>query len=289
MGFTIFNYGWWDVPDYNPYYDEMMLSKDKNERNQWIEKAKSGEWYRINRAAAESDLEWRQEFEGAFDANKGNAFAARSIERVFARNYLEERSDPEGVISEWWTSEKKENRLYVTGCDLGQKNDSTVFVTYDITDYDPNDRDELGRFNPKSRAILVDYKYIEPGSAEWSEIEAAGRRHYLHWMPDAQHDGTGAGASYSEAMDQYSDEFIFTKNSKELIVNNIKHAFDYGAVKLPKIPRLFREHQRYIWEDKDIVQDTVMANGLAIDLFHTAGSGMVTGFTRVPFMAGANA
>jgi hypothetical protein len=37
---------------------------------------------------------------------------------------------------------------------------------------------------------------------------------------------------------------------------------------MPKIEELYAEHQRYIWDDKDIVQDTVMANGLAIHSFY---------------------
>ena len=40
MGFTIFNYGWWDVPDYNPFYAEMIAAgEDKIERKKWIDKA----------------------------------------------------------------------------------------------------------------------------------------------------------------------------------------------------------------------------------------------------------
>lgn len=284
MGFKTFDYKWWDVPDYNPFYDQMIAAKTSAEKYKWIEKAKTGQWYLLNRAS-KSDLAWRQEFEGAFDANIGNAFSTRSIERVFYRNYLKLAQDPENIVSEWWTSEKKDNRIYVTGVDLGRKNDPTVILTYDVTDYDPHLRDEHGRFT--SPAVLVDYKYIEGGSSEWSEIELIADKHYAYWKPDAQHDGTGTGDHFSEKMDGKSEPFMFTKQSKEAIVRSIQHAFDYGAVKLPKIPRLFREHQRYIWDDKDIIQDTVMANGLAIDLFHDGGTGIITGFTKVRFMEGA--
>jgi hypothetical protein len=133
--------------------------------------------------------------------------------------------------------------------------------------------------------VLVDYKYIEAGSAEWSELEAVSLAHHAHWSPDMQHDGTGSGDSFSEALEGKSEPFMFTKQSKQDIVSTIQHAFDYAAVKLPKIPRLYREHQRYIWDDKDIQQDTVMANGLAIDLFHDGGSGFVQGFSKVNFMS----
>lgn len=286
MGFTLFNYAWWDVPTYNPYYDQYIAAQNRAERLMWIEKAKSGDWYRSERPKY-TDLAWRQEFEGAFDANEGTVFATRSIERVFYRNYLEEKNDPAGIITDWWTRPKIPGRMYATGVDLGRKNDPTIMVTYDITDYDPHERDDQGRFT--SPAVLVDYKYIEAGSAEWSELEAVSLQHLDYWQPDAQHDGTGSGDSFSEAVEGKSEPFMFTKQSKQDIVSTIQHAFDYGAVKLPKIPRLYREHQRYIWDDKDIQQDTVMANGLAIDLFHDGGSGFVTGFSKVNFMEAATA
>jgi hypothetical protein len=281
MGFTLFNYAWWDVPTYNPYYDEYIAAPSKNEKLKWIEKAKTGFWYRSERPKY-TDLAWRQEFEGAFDANVGSVFSTRSLERVFHRNYLQKKDDPEGIITEWWTSEKKSDRIYATGEDLGRKNDPTILVTYDITDYDPHERDDQNRFT--SPAVLVDYKYIEAGSAEWSEIEFVSKHHLEFWEPDAQHDGTGSGDSFSEAVEGISEPFLFTKQSKQDIVATIQHAFDYGAVKLPKIARLYREHQRYIWDDKDIQQDTVMANGLAIDLFHDGDSGTFVGFEKVDFM-----
>lgn len=285
MGFTVFNYGWWDVPDYNPYYWKMVAAKTKHEKQQWIEKAKSSHWYKINRAGASSDLSWRQEFEGAFDANQGSVFSTRSLERVFRRNYLQQKTDPLGIITEWWTSEKKPGRLYATGEDLGRKNDPTILVTYDITDYDPSERDENNRFT--SPAVLVDYKYIEAGSAEWSEIEQISKDHFKFWDGDAQHDGTGSGDAFSEAVDGLSDPFLFTKQSKQDMIATIQHAFDYGAVKLPKIARLYREHQRYVWDDKDIQQDTVMANGLAIDLFHDGNSENFVGFKKIDWLSEA--
>lgn len=284
MGFTLFNYAWWDVPTYNPYYDEYIAAKTKAEKFMWIEKAKSGAWYKSERPKY-TDLAWRQEFEGAFDANVGTVFSTRSLERVFHRNWLTEKEDPEGMISEWWTSEKKSGRIYVTGEDLGRKNDPTVLLTYDVTDYDPNERDADGRFT--SPAVLVDYKYLEAGTLEWSEIEKISRDHCEFWQADCIHDGTSMGDSFTEAMFGLSEPFMFTKQTKSDIVTTIQHAFDYGAVKLPKIGRLFREHQRYLWDDKDIVQDTVMANGLAIQYFHEGGAETLSGFTKIPFMSEA--
>jgi hypothetical protein len=285
MGFTVFDYKWWDVPTYNPYYDEYIAAKNARDRkavDKYIALARGGSWYKTMKPKY-TDLAWRQEFEGAFDANVGSVFSTRSLERVFHRNWLTEKDDPNQLISEWWTSEKKPGRLYVSGVDLGRKNDPTVFVTYDVTDYDPNDRDEDGRF--LSPAILCDFKWIEPATVEWSEIERIALEHYMFWDGDATHDGTGSSDGFSESVEGYSEPFMFTKESKRGIVACIQHAFDHGAVKLPKISRLYREHQRYQWDDKDISQDTVMSNGLAIQLFHSGGADIFTGFEKVEFMA----
>lgn len=253
MGFTTFNYGWWDVPDYNPFYQEMVAETSAIEKKKWVEKAKSGSWYQINRAAAKSDLHWRQEFEGAFDANQGSVFSTRSLEKAFVKNYLERKEDPLGILTQWWSMPREKHHEYYTGIDLGRKNDPTVIFTYDATNVP---------------ARLVDFKYIEGGSASWDELEKIVLDHLAFWDGESNHDGTGSGDALSEPLEGVSEAFAFTKNSKENMINRIRHAFDYGAVRLPKIPVVYREHQRYIWDDKDIVQDTVMANGLAIQQFY---------------------
>lgn len=289
MGFKTFSYGWWDVPTYNPFYKEYKAAETEKEKKFWIEKArKEGEWYRKNRPKY-THLAWLQEFEGEFDANKGTVFSTRSMERVFRRNYLKPIDDPDHLITDWWSlnddGKPEPNRMYVTGIDLGRKGDATVIETYDITDFDPKERDSDGRCTAPAK--LVDYKWIEPGTLEWSEIERVAKNHLKLWKPDSQHDATGSGDSFSESVYGYSEPFSFTKDSKRGIVATIQHAYDYGAVMLPKIPRLYREHQKYEWDDEDIVQDTVMANGLAITQFYDGGAEIMLGFERVEFMAEA--
>lgn len=261
MGFTCFNYGWWDVPDYNPYYAEMVAAESATERKKWIEKAKTGDWYKINRAAASSDLKWRQEFEGAFDANMGSVFSTRSLEKAFVRNYLTRQDDPRGIFDTWYTKPKAEGHYYYTATDLGRKNDPTVQITYDVTSWP---------------AEMVEFIRIEPGRGDWEMINSSVRERLEYWEPEeALHDGTGVGDSATEALYGLSEPFFFTKTAKQNIIERMQHAFDHGRVRIPKIEVLYREHQRYIWDDKDIVQDTVMANAMAISLFHEIDAGFV--------------
>jgi hypothetical protein len=257
LGFTVFNFAWWDVPDYNPYYDRLMKATEKSDRLKIIEKARQAEWYKSTRPGF-TPLQWRQEFEGAFDANAGSVFSERQLEKAFVRNYLTLQEDPQGIFDEWWTSPKQENHLYATATDLGRKNDPTVVITYDYTDWP---------------ARVVDFKYIEPGRADWEMINAAVYRHLEFWEPDSLHDGGGVGDTATSALFGRSEPFFFTKASKQSIIELVQHAFGSGKVRLPKIPKLYQEHQRYLWDDKDIVQDAVMANAMAVSIFYEVSDG----------------
>jgi len=245
----------------------MVAAKTSAEKKQWIDKAKSGDWYRRNRPT-KTDLAWRQEFEGAFDANVGTVFSTRQLEKVFERNYLKQAYDDTGAITEWWTMPKDENGIYIHGIDLGRKNDPTVIVTYDT----------------KTRpARMVDFKYIEAGRCEWDEILRVCRQHIEFWGTEGEHDGTGVGDSISDGLQGYSEPFMFTKTTKQNMIELMQHSFDYRMVRIPKIPILFREHQRYVWDDKDIQQDTVMANALAVKQFHETED-VFSGFADLNFV-----
>lgn len=251
--FTAFNYGWWDVPDYNPFYDQMIAAEGATAKKKWIEQAKTGEWYKLIRPSKTS-LQWRQEFEGAFDANVGTVFSTRSLEGVFVRNYLTSKEDERGIFDIWWTKPKVTGHTYATGTDLGRKNDPTIQITYD-TSVKP--------------AEMVEFIRIDPDTASWQTIERAVKERLEFWDSDeAEHDGTGIGDTVSESLYGLSEPYFFTKTGKQNIVERMQHAFDFKQVKMPKIEELYTEHQRYIWDDKDIVQDTVMANGLAIHSFY---------------------
>lgn len=274
MGFTVFQYAWWDVPTYNPVYDKYILARNagnKNEITKIIEEAKKGDWYKSERPKY-TDLAWKQEFEGAFDANIGTVFSKREIESVFVRNYLTEKEDPDRVATMWYTSEKKDHGVYYHGADVGRKNDPVTFFVYDCSDY------------PEKKAKLVEFIYVEPGSATWDEITRTLKKRMEYWESQGNHDGTGIGDVVTGDFEEISDPYYFTAQSKEDMITTMKHAFGSARLKMPKIPIVYREHLRYEFDDKNLVQDTVMGNGLAIMAFYES-SNIVSGFRELEYVA----
>ena len=70
------------------------------------------------------------------------------------------------------------------------------------------------------------------------------------------------------------------------LVENMQLCFDRGDVRIPKIPVVYDEHRKYTWDDKDIQQDTVMANALAISIF-SDNSDVKLGYEDLSFVGDA--
>lgn len=256
FGFTLFNFKWWDVPTYNPYYAEYMAAKragNVKDENKFIELGRTGKWYKDVRRKY-TDLAWQNEFEGSFDADEGAVFSTRQIERTFYKNWLEEATDDLGLCSEYFATEPIEGHEYVTGVDLGRKRDPTVLITYDVT------------LEP---ATIVEFKYIPAGAADYVNIERSIREtHEKYNESEVQLDATGAGDPVHQLLEDISIGFLFTNSKKTNIIEKVRLAMDNGALRMPKLKHLYSEHQKYTWQDKFMRQDTVMANALAVDLFY---------------------
>lgn len=251
--FTTFNFKWWDVPTYNPYFDQYTAATSDQERDKWIAKARTGAWYKTMRPKY-TELTWAQEFEGSFDADQEAVFSTRQIERTFWKNWIDEAVDPLGLCSEYYTTDAIEGHEYATGADLGRKRDPTVVITYDIT-VDP--------------AVMVEFKYIPPGAADYVQIARSIRQtHEKFNEAEVQVDATGSGDPVHQQIEDISTGFLFTLSKKQNIVEKVRLAMDNGAIKMPKVKPMYAEHQKYVWQDKNIKQDTVMANALAVDLFY---------------------
>lgn len=272
-GFTTFDWKWWDVPTYNPYFDQLIAASSAAEKEKYIKLAREGAWYKQIRGTY-TQQGWEQEFEGSFDADESSVFTYRQLEKTFWKpDWLEEAGDDDSSIicREYWTSPAQDNHAYVTGVDLGRKRDPTVIITYDTT---------------VMPAVMVEFKYIEAGAADFLLIEREIRQTFEKFnKSEMQVDATGSGDAMSEVLEDVAQAFIFTKFSKENIIRTVQLAMDNAAIKMPKIKPLFSEHQKYIWDDKDIRQDTVMANALAVALFYDPeGSGVISGVSNASLM-----
>jgi hypothetical protein len=254
-GFEVFEYFWWDCPTYNPYLKELKQAKTEVEKNKRIALAAKGKWYRETRKKF-SELAWKQEFECSFDADKDAVFSVRQLKKTFRKNYLLPFDSPTSPDAICYGKPKTEGHYYVTGIDLGRKNDPTVLLTYDIT---------------AKPAEVVEYKRVPQGSS-WDEIILTIRETYDTFKPDMICDATGVGDVIAESISDIAEPYVISDNAytknKYNIIENLRRAMDAGALLMPKIPQLYSEHEKYRWQDKGIVQDTVIANALAVQRFY---------------------
>lgn len=266
-GYTAFNFAWWDVPTYNPYWEQYDAAKTKKEKEQWIEKARTGAWYIANRKKY-TELAWAQEFEGCFDADQDAVFTPQQLRRSFVSNYLKPMDQNTAYYQYWFRKDRVPGHFYATGIDLGRKRDATVIITYDYTLAVPE---------------MVEFKYIPAGYADLPLYRRAARETYDYFHSSVLLDATGAGDPMWELMSDFALPFQFTKQTKVDSIGLVQLAMDNSDIKMPKIDVLFEEHQKYIWDDKEIVQDTVMANALAVHQFYNPG-GMFLGVSSKSFV-----
>jgi hypothetical protein len=174
---------------------------------------------------------------------------------------------------------------YVQAWDLGRRTDYTVGVTLDVT---------------TRPFVMVDY--VRLNKVPWEEIYrliGSKAKEYRVHMPRI--DATGPQGDVIEEelykrgipVDPYRTS---TKNEKTGLINNLQSALDYGRksvgmrvtfdeanvehevpdmeqpgasdwglLRMPCIPQLLDEFGIYMLDDKDLVQDSVMAVALAVE------------------------
>lgn len=255
-GYSYHQYEWWFVPAYNPVYKEFIsafLSGDRKEAEKWIKVAKTGDWYR-NTVAALGELAFAQEYECNFDAASDAVFSQKQLQSVFRKNYLSLQPDEYGQVFRY---EVEHDRIqetdFVTAADYGRKRDPTVIVTFGYLD-------DCWR--------LVEYKRISPLDFEFREVVRSFRETIERYRPDAYHDGTGNGDVFTVELEGESEPIVFSQGNtskyKLNAIDNLKRAMDNKAMILPDLPQIKREFEQYMYNDKKIVQDTVMAVLMAI-------------------------
>ena len=273
-GFVVHKFPWWLNPIYNPYLKEMAkCGSGSLEWDSWLDKAKRGDWYQKTRKKF-SELGFAQEFECNFDADEDSVFNERQLEKVFVRNWLTEDCDDELPEMDFWTSDRIPGHYYASGIDFGRKRDATVAVTYDITE------------NP---ARMAEYKRVEPGNS-WEQILLTIRKTYNKFESDMLCDATGIGDVIYESIADIADPYVISDNqfskNKYNLIENLRRAMDNKAIKMPKLPQLYREHEQYLWNDKLIQQDCVIANALAVKQFYEPESSFVGGDPDFNYLEG---
>ena len=274
MGYSYHQFEWWFVPFYNPYYKQWLasyLSGNKKEQEQWIEKARTGEWYRTTYSAI-GELAFLREYECSFDASDDQVFNTRQLANVFVKNYLTRNFDEYGEV---WRCDAPKNHHFVTYTDYGRKRDPLVSVTFDIDEYP---------------AKLVEYKRIRPAIFDFTDVKTTILDTIKFYDSDAYHDGTGNGDVLTAFLEGYSSPVIMGDSGvsrlKTNMVEKLKIACDTKAIMIPKISQIHKEFKSYAYNDKKLVQDCVMAIGGAVDKFFEPSSEVPTVDTNFSYMQG---
>jgi len=274
-GYSAHQFEWWFVPFYNEYYKEFIkayLAKDKKQIKYWIDKARTGTWYKQTMAAL-GELDFLQEYECDFDAAEGSVFNTRQLANIFVANYLKQDFDEYGEV--WRMPDIDTKHDFVTYTDYGRKRDPLVAMTFDITEYP---------------AKLVEYKRIRPSIFDFEEVKATLLRTIQGYGSDAYHDGTGNGDVLTAFLEGWSSPVVMGNTvgnrQKTNMVEKLKLACDTKAIMLPKITQIHKEFKSYKYADKDIVQDCVMAIGGAVDKFFEPSGDMPTVDSQFSYLQG---
>lgn len=252
MGMSYHQYEWWYVPDYNPYYKEFLeclLKGDKEGQKHWIQKGRTGEWYKRTFAAL-GEASFLKEYECNFEAGSGKVMSAKQLRSLFVPNYLVLNEDGYGELYELPPDQLKDYSEKIVVTDYGRKKDPTVIGTF-------------GFHEPSGKWRLIQYQRIRPLIFEWGLVIGAIMDTYNRFeQPDMYHDGTGSGDALTMELAGYSTPIVISdtvgSRVKTNAIVNMTRAVDNEAIELPKIEQLYKEFKGYKYRDTGIVQDSVM-------------------------------
>jgi hypothetical protein len=207
-------------------------------------------WLANNRSEYTDD-EWASEFEASLQG---------SGERVFDEDKLSLMM--EGWLGEWdleepipldpgaefWYTDPLPGHIYVTGSDLGRKHDPFVCVTLDVTE-DVHHLVAFERYHKldwdDQEERMITRSKIYPG---WNVMDASG-------LGDPVWQGLQlAGYDFIP--------FVFSRTSKPNLVDELVRSTNHQTLKLG-LYRILEEMNNYRRKDEKLVQDTVMAVGMA--------------------------
>lgn len=214
---------------------------------------------------------------GAFVSDQGMAFTQDQLEQIFDANLPAHQPYMDG-------------HRYVQAWDLGRQTDFTVGATFDVT---------------HSPFPLVDYQRLNkvPWEAIYDLIRAKSKEYHVE-QPMIDASGPGGDVIEEELTKRglFVDSFKMNSTQRKTnLVNTLQSAMDYGRktigttkavdeaglvhevplmepvggdwglFRLPSIPQLLDEFGTYEMADKGLVQDSVMAVGMAIGIVYDGG------------------
>lgn len=259
QGFSRHKYQWWWIPDYNPRYEQWFEAHEAGDTvmaNHFISLAKQGEWYQTF-SKKMSRRKFREEYECDFNSSGDMWFTAHQLDAVFKhQNWLPELSDPTGICEVSFGAEPIKGHSYAGAFDLGRKRDATVGIFYDITQ------------KPVPR--LAYFVYIPAMAGGWSDIRAVIQHGYNRYEPELLIDSTGLGDVIFEDYADIAEECQITAKEKANLLENLSRAMDKPDFSAPRLAHLFTEHEQYRLADRDLKNDCVMANAMAVSIFSSS-------------------
>ena len=136
---------------------------------------------------------------------------------------------------------------YVIGWDCGRKGDAAVGIILDVS---------------RVPAQLVEYQRLvnKPFPYTQSIIE----EQYRAYRPLSLLVGDDNTAlAIVENLNVPAQHFLTGAKNKQEIVADLKQALEWGHIKAKDVSQLVRELRTYKWDDRDLVQDSVMALAIA--------------------------
>jgi hypothetical protein len=177
--------------------------------------------------------QWASEYECDFVA---------SGQAVFNNADLDVCGDGWEGLQEW-----RVGRTYVTGWDIGRRSDPTVGITLDVTDDD-------WQIVAYERHIGIPYPVIQ------QKIE---NRVLEYRNPRSTYvESNGIGDPVIENLTVNVKPFVTTQKTKVQAITSLVLAIEKHKLK-HNIPQLKLECQLYQWDDKNLVQDCVIAAAIA--------------------------
>jgi hypothetical protein len=152
-----------------------------------------------------------------------------------------------------WHNRYPDHR-YVHFWDIANTTDWTVGITLDCTDTVMR-LVEFERFQKTGYAHIYDKMRERHRKYQIGVVDSGSNKSSRTYF-----DATGVGQTIGDTLkDIRAEGFVFTKPSKDEILTDLQSALSLRQLKYPQIPVLFDELKFYEREDRDLIQDCVMA------------------------------